>query len=198
MTVVQACPSGNFRLRKLAFLASALLIFVSSGAARDHKAIRANNKPHVLAHIQFDGMSEVDMTIQARSDDRYFLYVQHAKGEGASIIDISKPEKPRVVAALPAAYPSRDSRIAITGNLAIVSDNLVGLPQSSESSNDDLVLWDTTDPASPRLVHRFSKVVKWTQDDRDFVYVLADDGLWIVSPSEQASNMPLASNYGVD
>jgi hypothetical protein len=87
--------------------------------------------------------------------------------------------------------------MTITRDLAIVSEHAATSSHGGELSSGDVVLWDTSDPTSPRLVQKFSKVVKRLQDDRDFVYVLADDGLWIVSqPDDQPLNSPDPSAYG--
>ena len=158
-------------------LLTSLLVFIGSAAAKDHKSIKPTNGPHVVAHIQFDGMSEVDMTIQTRPGDMYYLYIQHSKEEGVSIIDISKPEKPKAIGVLHEGDTAGDGRTTIMGNLAIVADSSHG----GGLSIGDVVIWDTSDPTLFRLVQKFSKVVKWLQDNREFIYLLADDGLWIVS-----------------
>ena len=82
----------------------------------------------------------------------------------------------------------------MTGDLAIVAESEI-VPMHSSTSNDDLVLWDLSDPAAPRLVQKFSAVVKWLQDERDFIYVLNGDGLWVVSkPSDREPEQNAASN----
>ena len=186
----------KFNSRGLVLLTSLGLWFIAAAAAKDHKGMKPTNGPHVVAHIQFDGMSEVDMTIQTGPGDRYYLYIQHSKEEGVSIIDISKPEKPKAIGMLHEEDPAGDGRMTITGNLAIVSDHAVAYAHGGELVNGDVVIWDTSDPTSPRLVQKFSKTVKWLQDNRDFIYVLADDGLWIVSqPDDQPLNSPDSSAY---
>ena len=197
MNINNRSQSVEFSRRTLAILTSVLLVFVGIAAAKDHKTVKAADKPHVVAHLQFDGMSELDMTIQERQGDRYYLYVQHSKAEGVSIIDIGKPEKPKAIGLLSWADATGEGRMTVTGNLAIVSDRAVALSRSGEVSNDDVALWDTSDPASPRLIQKFSKVVKWLQDDRGFTYVLADDGLWVVvQPKPQQIDAPDSSAYG--
>jgi hypothetical protein len=55
-------------------------------------------------------------------------------------------------------------------------------PMRSNTSNDDLVLWDLSNPAAPRVVQKFSGVVKWLPDWRRFIYVLnATDYAWFRS-----------------
>ena len=192
MIPISGSQSVIFNSRGLVLLASLVLVFIGGAAAKDHKSIKPTNGPHVVAHIQFDGMSEVDMTIQTRPGDRYYLYVQHSKGEGVSIIDISKPEKPKAIGVLHEGDTAGDGRTTIMGNLAIVADSSHG----GGLSIGDVVIWDTSDPTSPRLAQKFSKVVKWLQDNREFIYLLADDGLWIVSqPDDQPLNSPDSSAY---
>ena len=197
MTQTSGCQSVVFNSRGLVPLTSLLLVFIGGAAAKDHKSVKPANRTHVVAHIQFDGMSEADMTIQMLPGDRYYLYVQHSKGEGVSIIDISKPEKPKAIGVLHQGDAAGDGRMTITGNLAIVADHAADSSHGGEISNGDVVIWDTSDPTSPRLVQKFSNVVKWLQDNREFIYLLADDGLWIVSqPDDRLLNSPDSSAYG--
>ena len=187
MTAISGSRSVEFTSRELVLLTTLLLALIGTAAAKDHKHTKPTNTPHVVAHLQFDGMSELDMTIQTRPGDKYYLYVQHSKEEGVSIIDISKPEKPRAIGVLHDGDAAGDARMTITSKLAIVSDGPGTSSQAGEPSNGGVAIWDTSDPASPRLIQKFSKVVKWLQDDREFIYVLADDGLWIVS---QPADLP--------
>ena len=197
MTAISGSQSVKFNSRELVLLTSLLLVFNGAAAAKDHKSMKSTNKPHVVAHIQFDGKAEVDMTLQTRPGDRYYLYVQHSSGEGVSIVDISKPERPKAIGVLHEGDAAGDGKMTITRDLAIVSEHAATSSHGGELSRADVVLWDTSDPTSPRLVQKFSKVVKWLQDDRDFVYVLNDDGLWIVSqPDDQPLNSPDPSAYG--
>ena len=196
MTAISGNQSVEFNSRGLVLLTSLLLVFIGAAAAKDHKNTKPINKPHVIAHIQFDGMSELDMTIQTRPGDRYYLYAQHSKGECVSIIDISRPENPKAIGVLHEGDATGDGRMTITRSLAIVSDDAVNSSHGGELSNRDVVIWDTSDPSSPRLVRKYSKVVKWLQDNRGFIYLLADDGLWIVSqPDDQPLKLD-SSAYG--
>jgi hypothetical protein len=106
--------------------------------------------------------------------------VQHSKDEGISIIDISKPAQAKMVGVIPWPDPAVSSRMNVAGDLAIISGT-ADRPMRANTSNDDLVLWDLSNPAAPRVVQKFSGVVKWLQDERNFIYVLNGDGLWVVS-----------------
>jgi hypothetical protein len=197
MTTIRDSQSVEFNSRGLVLLTSLLLVFLGAAAAKDHKSMKPTSRPQVIAHIQFDGMSEVDMTIQNRPGDKYYLYVQHSKGEGVSIMDVSRPEKPQAIAILHEEDAAGGASMTISGNLAIVSEHAAASSHGAELSDTNVVLWDTSDPKSPRLVQKFSKVMKWLQDDREFIYVLADDGLWIVSqPHDQPLNSLESSTLG--
>jgi len=179
----------------LAFLA-AVLVISTAASAKDHKPKATNNQARVVAHIEFTGLSSVDMAMQRKLDDKYYLYVQHSKDQGISIIDITKPAQPKTVGAMPWPDPAQSSRMNVMGDLAIIAENGIPVMQSN-SSNDDLVLWDLSNPASPRVVQKFSGVVKWLQDERDFIYVLNGEGLWIVSkPERKTEQNDSSSSYG--
>lgn len=169
---------------KFSSVAFALLatVMLASGAAsaRDRKLRTSDNQAHVVAHISFTGLSAVDMAMQKKVNDKYYLYVQHSESQGISIIDVSKPSEPKAIGLIPWPDPAMSSRMNVTGDLAIIAENGV-LPLRNNRSDDDLVFWDLSNPAVPRVVQKFSGVVKWLQDERDFVYVLNGDGLWVVS-----------------
>ena len=189
--------SRGSRSVKFNSAASALLtivLLVSVGAsAKDHKLKGSDNRAQVVAHISFVGLSVVDMAMQRKVNDKYYLYVQHSRDQGISIIDISKPAQPKTVAVIPWPDPALSSRMNVTGDLAIIAES--GVLSMRSTSNDDLVLWDLSNPAAPRVVQKFSGVVKWLQDERNFIYVLNGDGLWVVSkPADRQPEQTESSN----
>jgi hypothetical protein len=177
----------------MALLASVLL--VSGGAsAKDHKAKGSDNQARVVARISFT----VDMAMQNKGDDKVYLYVQHSQFQGISIIDISKPAEPKALGVIPRPDPAMSSRMNLTGDLAIIAETAV-LPMGSNTSNDDLVPWDLSNPAAPRVVQKFSGVVKWLPDWRRFIYVLnATDYGWFRSQPIASRNerSPRTTNGG--
>ena len=177
----------EFGSSTLAFLAIVLVVTLSSASAKEHNPKGSDAGSQVVAHISFSGLSAVDMAMQRKLDDKYYLYVEHSRGQGISVIDISKPTHPKEVGVIPWPDPALSARMSLTGALAIISESEV-LPIRSITSTDDLVLWDVSNPTAPRVVQKFSKVVKWLQDERSFIYVLNGDGLWVVS--EPADRQP--------
>ena len=190
---------GKFSSTALALLITLLttLLLVPGGAsAKGHKLKGSNSQAQVVAHISFAGLSGVDMAMQRKANDKYYLYVQHSRDQGISIVDISKPAQPKAVGVIPWPDPTLSSRMNLTGDLAIIAESEV-FPTHGGASNSvgDLVLWDLSNPAAPRVVQRFSGVVKWLQDERNFIYVLNGDGLWVVSkPADRQPEQTESSN----
>jgi hypothetical protein len=181
----------------VALLAILLAVTVSGASAKEHKLTGTGTGSQVVAHISFSGLSDVDMTMQKKVNDKYYLYVQHSKDQGISIVDVSNPAQPKAVGVIPWPDSAASSRMNLTGDLAIIAENAV-LPMHSSTSDDDLVLWDLSNPAAPQVVQKFSGVVKWLQDERNFIYVLNGEGLWVVSKpaNHQLEQSEPSNNYG--
>jgi len=185
----------NVRLNLVTLLITVLMVSVGSASAREHKMKKPENEAQVVAHISFSGLAVVDMAMQRKVDGKYYLYVQHSKGEGVSIIDVSKPSQAKTLGVISWPNPAASSRMDVTGNLAIIAESQM-LQRRSSASTDDLVLWDLSNPAAPRVVQKFTGVVKWLQDERNFIYVLNGDGLWVVSePVETKPELTAPGTY---
>jgi hypothetical protein len=140
----------------------------------------SDDQARVIAHITFAGQTPLNMTIQKQGDDKYFLYVQQ-NNQGISVVDVARPTRPKTVGEI--ADPSLANAVKLNGSLALVAHAEPAMPSST--AKDDLVFWDLSNPAAPRVVQKFSGVVKWLQDERNFIYVLNDEGLWVISQSEE-------------
>jgi len=181
----------------VALLTIVLFVTVSGASATEHKLKGSRAGSQVVAHISFSGLSDVDMTMQKKVNDKYYLYVQHSKDQGISIVDVSNPAQPKAVGIIPWPDPALSSRMNLAGDLAVIVKNAV-LPMHSSTSDDDLVLWDLSNPVAPQVVQKFSGVVKWLQDERNFIYVLNGEGLWVVSKpgDRQPEQSEPSTNYG--
>ena len=163
---------------------AALLLASGDASAKGHKTKRSESQSYVVAHLSFTGLSDVDMAMQRKLNGAYYLYIQHSQEQGISIIDISHPVHPKMVGMILSANQTTSRTLNVVGDLAIVSESNVPSTKSNASTRD-LVLWDTSNPATPREVQRFAGVVRWLEDDRNFIYVLNGDGLWVLSPPEE-------------
>ena len=195
MNRVRTSKFVEFSSGTLALLTIMLSVTVSNASAKEHKPKASGAGSQVVAHVAFSGLSAVDMAMQRKVNDKYYLYVEHSRDQGISIIDISKPTQPKAVGVIPWPDPALSSRMSLTGAVAIISER-EALPMHSRASTDDLVLWDLSNPAAPRVVQKFSGVVKWLQDERNFIYVLNGDGLWVVSePADRQPEQTESSTY---
>jgi hypothetical protein len=78
-------------------------------------------------------------------------------------------------------------RLKINGNIGFTT----AAETSANSYADvkgELVLWDISDPTNPRVVQRFTGVKRVLQDERNFTYVLDQDGLWVIRDKQNSSD----------
>lgn len=183
-------------ITSVVILLTLMLVFTaSSSSAREHKSKRAVPQGRIVAHIEFTGSSAVDMAMQKQDEGKRFLYVQHGKDEGVSIVDISDPVEARVIRTMQWPNPEAANRMNVLGNLAIVNETEI-LPMGATASKGDVMLWDLSNPADPKPLQRFSAVVKVLQDDRDFIYLLNGDGLWVIAAPNRPAIQESSTSYG--
>lgn len=131
----------------------------------------------VISTLSLDNKQASDMFIEQVGGKPY-LYVLLANGQGAVAVDISRPQKPKIVGAIPSVDAVAEGRLSVSGNAAIVS---AANPSSYRTATTgELALWDISEPHNPRLVQRFSGVVRVLQDERNYTYVLNREGLSVV------------------
>ena len=135
------------------------------------------------------------MALQKQADNRPYLYVQHSKSEGILVIDVTQPKKPKVLGVVSWPNPAVAGQMDIAGSLGIITES--GAAPNHYKTLSDLVVWDLSNPVSPRVVQQFSGVVRWFEDERDFIYVLNGDGLWVISMTvDQEPEQIYTSNVG--
>ena len=183
--------------RQIVLLTIMLLVSLDTVAAKERKVKANENEAHVVAHISFGELSAVDMAMQRKVNDKYYLYVEHSKDQGISIIDVTRPAQAKALGVISWPDPATASTMNVTGDLAIIAESESFAMRSVAASKDDLVLWDLSNPAAPRVVQKFTGVVRWLQDERNFIYVLNRDGLWVVSePADRQPEQPASLTNG--
>ena len=176
----------------LALIAIVLVMTVGSASARNRK--QSKKESRVVAHIPFAGLAVVDMVMHQNGDTKRYLYVQHAREEGVSVIDVTDAGKAKIVRTIAWPNPQASNRMNMVGDLAVIRETEV-LPRPS-TSTEDVVLWDLSNPATPRELQRFAGVVKVLEDDRNFIYVLNTEGLWVISEPDQTPQKDSSPAYG--
>jgi len=177
----KAVPSHDRRGRPRCMAALFLILCtcLQAAQAKDRKT-HTSAAIKVIANMTFDNKPVADMMIH-EVDGKPYLYVQLANAEGAVVVDISKPNKLRVVSSMSAPDSAETSGLTINGNAAMMT----AVAASQPANKGELVLWDISDPSSPRVVQKFSGLVRVLRDDRDYTYVLNQEGLWVVSDKQK-------------
>lgn len=163
--------------RRLATLFLLLCASLPAARAKDHKQ-HTSAAVEVIASMSFDKKPPADMMIQ-RIKGKPYLFVQLANAQGVVVVDISKPDKPKIVSSLSDPDTTGTSQLSIHGNAAVMTTVADG-PGPQAASKGELVLWDISEPGNPRVVQRFSGVVRVLRDERNYTYILNQDGLWVV------------------
>jgi len=177
-------------VQKQAAAVAALLAFfvvMSAGASAKYRAAKPAQPPaSVVAHLTLHGAVVSQLELQQHGNNQY-LYVEQASKEGFAIVDVTKPDQPKLIKS--EAWPNQ----APTGKLQMVSGRLA-LAEASDtatletvSSTETLKVLDLSDPANPRTILTFSGVTSTLADAaRSLVYITNSDGLWILKhQSEQ-------------
>jgi hypothetical protein len=93
MNKIKTSTFVEFSSRALALFTAALVVTVGNVSAKEHKPKGSVAGSQVVAHISFSGLSTVDMAMQRKLNDKYYLYVEHSRGQGISVIDIKPSTK---------------------------------------------------------------------------------------------------------
>jgi hypothetical protein len=167
-------------------LAAGTLLSIPGAVASDSASHSSYLPAKVIAHLPLSGGAR--QMFSQQEGDRQFLYVQQSPQQGVTVIDITKPERPKIVNQAPLE------------NLTLVSFGLalsetpensatVGTSIATENAEDPrgsgvletVRVLDVSDPAHPRTVRNFDGVTSVLQDSaRNLLFVADGDGVWIV------------------
>jgi hypothetical protein len=136
---------ANFSSTVAVLFTIVFVVALDSASAKERKSKPPANASRVVAHISFGSLSTVDMAMQEEDGDKRYMYVQHSRDEGISVIDVSAPAKPKIVRVIPWPDLTVSSHMNVTGNLTLITET-AALPVHSASSKNDLVFWDLSNP----------------------------------------------------
>jgi hypothetical protein len=100
----------------------------------------------------------------------HYLYAEHGAGASVTLIDLTRPSQPAVLAEV--AYPSAgpDSLVVVSGTAALVTTG--GSPHSGTPQT--IRVFDFSDPHNPKVAHEFNLVTAIDRDDRRGLIFLAN------------------------
>lgn len=183
-----------WKIRSFAGMALTLgaVLFTTGADASDSDFYPSYLQATVIAHLPLSGGAQ-QLLLQQEGRNQY-LYVRQPSHRGVTVIDITKPERPKVISQIPL-----ENLTMVGSGLAIFEtpENSATVRTSPGSSlatgnaedargNGAVLEWvrvfDVSDPAHPRAVQNFDAVTSILHDSaRNLIYIANGDGVWIMS-----------------
>lgn len=196
----------------LAFLSLCLAI-APSALAKQKTAPVPEQSAVVVGHLPLTGPSVSQMFLQEQGNKQY-LYVQQASKEGYTVVDVTKPDKAKIVNRVsPPSQNSGGKLQMVGGGMALEetpdSSATGGVrhelspakTQSSAAGNgptSSVRVLDLSDPANPRTLQTFQGVTSVLADDgRRLIYIANGEGLWILRHKQQRPPKPPCDSESV-
>ena len=165
-------------MRKYALLC--LLIPLALSAKDKKKSQPPQDSIEVVAHLPL-AAGLVRRFLATDHYSSHYLYAEHDAGANVTLIDISKPARPSVLAEV--SYPSAagsDNLVVVAGTAALVSNARTGPSPAAQT----IRILDFSDPQHPKVAREFAGVTAINRDDRRGLIFLANaDGVWILHQS---------------
>ncbi len=139
----------------------------------------------VVAHLPLSGAGATQMFLRQEGKTRY-LYLQRSSQQGFTVINVTKPERPKVVSRMPLV-----TRTIMGSGLVITeTPDLSAAVRASGATEDEdgnlvpesIHVLQVSDSEHPWTVQTFNDVTGILQDSaRNLIYVVNGDGIWILS-----------------
>ena len=190
-------PSGLHwvLIAALALLSPAAVARNKSGAHKKPQSA-PQDKIEVVGRIALPA-GPITGLVPTRHFSSDYLYAEYGAGKKATIIDVTRPDKPSVVTDL--VFPtngSPDTIIAVAGTSALAIGNQpssVAVPQPTS-----VRIMSFANFESPKVLREFSGVTAIGRDDSRGLIFLADSaGIWILEevPAEDPAVEAAYSDY---
>jgi hypothetical protein len=175
-------PIHRFKLPLFVLFAGVVTLAPLAGAKdKKPKATPADPKDaiEVVGHIPpTDGPVTRFLTTQHYSS--YYLYAEHGAGKNVTLIDVTKTNRPLVLADVPyASGNGSESLSVVAGTAALVTSELAAAPVAAPAPQTIRIM-DFSVPQSPKVAREFTGVTATSTDDRGLIFVANTDGIWIL------------------
>jgi hypothetical protein len=179
--IIRFISCRRFRRYALLLLVGLGVLASSLSAKKNHKKVQPEpeqDQIQVAAHIPIaDGPGTRFFTTAHYS--QYYLYIEHGAGQGVTLIDVTDPSKPHVIAEIGNAGQGSGALLAVTGTAVLTTDAPSSAPTAQPVQT--IRIFNCSDPLHPKVVQEFRNVTNITQDERRGLFFLAnDDGVWIL------------------
>lgn len=162
------------------FMVIAGLAMLIPLAAKDKKPKSPpQDSIEVVAHIPLT-TGPVLRFLATEHYSSHYLYAEHGSGASVTLIDVTKPDRPAVLAEV--AYPPAGG-----GNLVVVSGTAALAASSGTQQTaapQTIRILDFSDPQHPKVTREFAGVTAIDRDDRrGLIFVANPEGVWILRQS---------------
>jgi hypothetical protein len=133
----------------------------------------------VIAHVPVND-TPVTRFLETRHYRRDYLYAEHASQKNVTLIDVTNPDKPAVLAEIPFPTASSDQLQTVTGNVALVAtSNVTADPKAADPQTFRIMSF--ADPTHPVVKQVFENVSAVGHDDeRGLIFLANPEGVWIL------------------
>lgn len=169
------------------FLAS---LGVLSGVVQSgHEEIR------VMAKLPLKDM-KVNEIISQDWEGKNYLYLHQPREDTYAMVDVTNPEKPALVSR--SAFKISAPEGPVGASPLAISTLREGSQVPAELPTQTVNFWDISNPTNPKTIKTFKGVTSMYPDDaRKLVYLVNDEGLWIVK-HRNLRPVPLCGGGGVN
>jgi hypothetical protein len=133
----------------------------------------------VVAHVPISD-SSVTRFLETRHYRRDYLYAEHASEKSVTLIDVTNPNKPAVLAEIPFPTAGSDQLQTVTGNVALVAtSNVTADPKAADPQTFRIMSF--ADPTHPIVKQVFEDVSAVGHDEeRGLIFLANPQGVWIL------------------
>lgn len=138
----------------------------------------------VVGHLDLTGMHVNQMFIEQRGD-KVYLFLHRPTKQAYALVDVTQPEHPVLVSR--DDLKSGNGRVEDTATGSVFALTVTQENNSNSSTSgtqlpkETVNLVDLSDPKKPKTVKTFKGVTSvYREDGRKLVYLVNDEGLWIV------------------
>jgi hypothetical protein len=161
------------------------LLVCSSGALAKDKKVKAapaapKDEIEVVGHIPLAG-GPIARFSSTQHYSSYYLYAEHDGTANVTLIDVTKPSQPSVLADVPYAPDGRSQSLLVVAGTAALVNSEPGVNAASSAAPQTLRIMDFSDPQHPKVAREFTGVTAIGRNDpRGFIFVANSDGIWIL------------------
>jgi hypothetical protein len=193
-----------------------LLFYIATASvafAKEKGAKPEEQSAVVIRHLSLSGPAVNKMFLQEEGN-KQFLYIQQASTEGFTVVDVTRPDRAKVVNHIAPPTQTAGGKMQMVGSgLALeetpdssaiggVRHELSAAKASATASGsrptESVRVLDLSDPANPKTLQTFQGVTSVLADDgRRLIYIANSEGLWILRHKQQPPPKPTCDSESV-